>query len=348
MNVDYFIDGLATKDPDVLDKLYAIFGNMKNFIFGYVYKKGRLKDVDLSHIYYAMDEGEIWHFGEICNLYLKEFGPDFFIPYFNVYNTSYVTKEGKNYYVNLKYLSDIRDLFIGPNMDFISDLFGEDWYEPFYAETNDLYEDVVSVLNKENKKYLAKVILEKTKGITLSESDIIDYSDGSLYIRNGNVLRLKRDVLLDYVNEHGVFNFHENINAIMNNEDDLFNEVIMMNYFGELQRELENLYSISYNEAWNEEMMDIVLDSISEYFDPNIRWEGDLAKIRIRFFGTALKQFFDSATDEGITEFNDYLYFISSLQRFGIIDEFKFRELEFPDFEKVNEEINERFFDYIE
>ena len=32
MNVDYFIDGLAAKDPDVLDKLYAIFGNMKNFI----------------------------------------------------------------------------------------------------------------------------------------------------------------------------------------------------------------------------------------------------------------------------------------------------------------------------
>ena len=336
MNVDYFIDGLATKDPDVLDKLYAIFGNMKNFIFGYVYKKGRLKDVDLSHIYYAMGEGEIWQFGEICNLYLKEFGPDFFIPYFNVYNTSYVTKEGKNYYVNLKYLSDIRDLFIGPNMDFISDLFGEDWYQPFYAESGDLYEDVVSVLNKENKKYLAKVILEKTKGITLSEGEILDYSNGFHH------------ALLDYVNEDGVFTFYENINAIMNNEDDLFNEIIMMNYFGELQRNLENLYSFSYNEAWVKEMNVIVLNSVSEYFDPNIRWEGDLAKIRIRFFGTALKQFFDSATDEGITEFNDYLYFISSLQRFGIIDEFKFRELEFPDFEKVNEEINERFFDYIE
>jgi len=336
MNIDYFIDGLATRDPDVIDKLYATFGNMKNFILGYVYKKGRLKDVDLNHIYYTMNEGELWHFGEICNLYLKEFGPDFFIPYFNVYNTNYVTKEGKNYYLNLKYLSDIRDLFIGPNMDFISGLFGEDWYEPFYAETNDLYDDVVSVLNKENKKYLAKVILEKTKGITLSEDDILDYSDGFHH------------ALLDYVNEDGVFSFHENINAIMNNEGDLFNEIIMMNYFGELQRELENLYSISYNEAWNEEMMDIVLDSISEYFDPNIRWEDDVAKIKIKFFGTALKQFFDASTDEGITEFNDYLYFVNSLQRFGIIDEFEFRTLEFPNFIKVNEEINDRFFDYIE
>jgi len=333
--VDYFIDGLATRNPDVLDRLYATFGNMKNFIVGYVYKKGRLKDVDLSHIYYAMNEGELWHFGEICNLYLKEFGPDFFIPYFSQYSTNYITKEGDDYYLNLKYLSDIRDLFIGPNMDFISNLFGEDWYEPFYVEYSDLYDDVVSVLNKENKKYLAKVILANTKGITVSESDIID-SDGF------------NSVLLDYLNEDGVFSFHENINAIMNNEDDLFNEVIMMNYFGELQRELENLYSLSYNEAWNEEMTDIVLDSISEYFDPNIRWEDDVAKMKIKFFDTALKQFFNSSTDESITEFNDYLYFINSLQRFGIIDEFKFRTLEYPDFRKVNQEINERFFDYVE
>jgi len=336
MNIDYFIDGLANRDPDVLDKLYATFGNMRNFIRGYVYKKGRLKDVDLNHIYYAMEEGELWHFGEICNLYLKEFGPDFFIPYFSQYGSNYVTKEGNDYYLNLKYLSDIRDLFIGPNMDFISGLFGEDWYEPFYAETNDLYDDVVSVLNNENKKYLTKVILEKTKGITLSEEDILDYSNGFHH------------TLLDYLNEDGVFSFHENINAIMNNEDDLFNEVIMMNYFGELQRDLENLYSLSYNEAWNEEMMDIVLDSISGYFDPNIRWEDDVAKIKIKFFGTALKQFFDEPTDESITEFNDYLYFINSLQRFGIINEFEFRTLEFPDFRKVNQGINERFFDYVE
>lgn len=335
MNIDYFINGLANRDPDVIDKLYATFGNMKNFILGYVYKKGRLKDVDLNHVYYAMDYGEIWHFGEICNLYLKEFGPSFFIPYFSQYGSNYITKEGDDYYLNLKYLSDIRDLFIGPNMDFISDLFGEDWHEPFYVESSDLYDDVVSVLNKENKKYLAKVILANTKGITLSESDIID-SDGF------------NSVLLDYINEDGVFSFHENINAIMNNEDDLFNEVIMMNYFGELQRNLENLYSLSYNEAWNEEMMDIVLDSISEYFDPNIRWEGDVAKMKIKFFGTALKQFFDTSTDESITEFNDYLYFINSLQRFGIIDEFKFRTLESPDFRKVDQEINERFFDYVE
>lgn len=333
--VDYFIDGLANRDPDVIDRLYATFGNMKNFIFGYVYKKGRLKDVDLKHIYDAMGYDELWYFGEICNLYLKEFGPDFFIPYFSQYSTNYITKEGDDYYLNLKYLSDIRDLFIGPNMDFISDLFGEDWHEPFYVEYSDLYDDVVSVLNKENKKYLAKVILANTKGITVSESDIID-SDGF------------NSVLLDYINEDGVFSFHENINAIMNNEDDLFNEVIMMNYFGELQRNLENLYSLSYNEAWNEEMMDIVLDSISEYFDPNIRWEGDTAKIKIKFFGTVLKQFFDASTDESITEFNDYLYFINSLQRFGIIDEFKFRTLEYPDFRKVNQEINERFFDYVE
>jgi len=336
MNIDYFIDGLANRDPDVIDKLYATFGNMRNFIRGYVYKKGRLKDVDLNHIYYVMEEGELWHFGEICNLYLKEFGPSFFIPYFSQYGGNYITKEGDDYYLNLKYLSDIRDLFIGPNMDFISDLFGEDWYEPFYAETSDLYDDVVSVLNNENKKYLTKVILANTKGITLSEDEILDYSNGFHH------------TLLDYLNEDGVFSFHENINAIMNNEDDLFNEVIMMNYFGELQRDLENLYSLSYNEAWNEEMMDIVLDSISGYFDPNIRWEDDVAKMKIKFFGTALKQFFDEPTDESITEFNDYLYFINSLQRFGIIDEFKFRTLEYPDFRKVNQEINERFFDYVE
>jgi len=335
MNIDYFIHGINTNDPDVLEKLHTIFGGMKNFIFGYVYKKNRLKDVNLYKIYYGMEEAELWDFGKICNLYLKEFGPDFFVRYFSQYASNYITKEGDDYYLNLKYLSDIRDLFIGPNMDFISDLFGQDWYEPFYVETNDLYDDVISVLNNENKKYLTKVILEKTKGITLSESDIID-SDGFW------------SALLDYVNEDGVFSFHENINAIMNNEDDLFNEVIMMNYFGELQRDLENLYSLSYNEAWNEEMTDIVLDSISEYFDPNIRWEGDMAKIKIKLFGTTLKMFFDTSTDESITDYTDYLYFINSLQRFGIIDEFKFRKLGYPDFRKVNQEINERFFDYVE
>jgi len=70
--------------------------------------------------------------------------------------------------------------------------------------------------------------------------------------------------------------------------------------------------------------------------------------MKIKFFGTTLKQFFDASTDEGITEFNDYLYFINSLQRFGIIDEFEFRTLEFPNFIKVNDEINDRFFDYVE
>ena len=338
MNIDYFINGFNEGDDDVLNRLYATFGGIKNFIFGYVYKKGRLKDIDLNTIWNSLEDGETDDINKICMLYLKEFGPDYFIKYFNWYESNYLEKEGNDYYIKLKYLSDIRDLFVGPNMDFIGGLFGEDWYEPFYAETSDLYEDVVSVLNKENKKYLAKVILEKTKDVTLSEEDIVDYS-GGFYL-----------ILLDYLNEDGVFSFHENISAIMNNEDNLFNEVIMMKYFGELQRDLENLYSLSYNEAWNEEMMDIVLDSISEYFDPNITWEKDMVKIKVKLFGETLKRFFEvySDTEIFIEDFGDYFNFMRDLQEIGGIQEFQFRTLEYPDFRKVNQEINERLFDYVE
>ena len=75
-----------------------------------------------------------------------------------------------------------------------------------------------------------------------------------------------------------------------------------------------------------------------------------MAKIKVKLFGETLKRFFEvySDTEIFIEDFSDYFNFMSDLQEIGGIQEFQFRTLEYPDFRKVNQEINERFFDYVE
>ena len=83
-----------------------------------------------------------------------------------------VKEENGQYYLILDSLDELADLFksysrdVSPH-DIAQGVLGEDYYEPYYNTTNDVFRDVVEELNPENKNYLKNKILETLKGVEI-------------------------------------------------------------------------------------------------------------------------------------------------------------------------------------
>jgi len=125
-----------------------------------------------------------------------------------------------------------------------------EYHSDFYIDNIDLYNDIIRELNPINFNKLKSLILNQIKDVEIyPETSVLQEivpEDSPLFIDEHNI---------DYV-----LNDNESVNYIFE-------------YLPDLESELLHLYNVSYNHAYENELYNIVWESLSEYFVHNdIQW----------------------------------------------------------------------------
>jgi len=324
MNLDNLIEGLNKRDDKAIDKIRGMFGSLTKFVKYYVKKRKKLHKIDLNSYWQESNYDEEKYFNTLCLDILNEVGPSYFIKYL-----SDVVYENDTYYVKPWQLKDLSSLFLGNESRIVSRVFDSDNYEHFSIEPRyiNYYYDIVNILNDRNKKYLKQRILELSHNYKFNEDDF-EFPP------------------LDYFNENGEFIISDNIDEILK-IDDLFNDIIELDPIYDIKLEMENLFNYAYNEAWGDVMFKRIFDSMSDIFYPEFTWENDRPKIRIVDFPEFLRTFFNCADNYEIIDQYDFISFLYHLMSSDCIEHPDFKTLDYPPRDKVDENINDLFIDYI-
>jgi len=324
MNLDNLIEGLNKRDDKAIDKIRGMFGSLTKFVKYYVKKRKKLHKIDLNSYWQESNYDEEKYFNTLCLDILNEVGPSYFIKYL-----SDVVYENDTYYVKPWQLKDLSSLFLGNESRIVSRVFDSDNYEHFSIEPRyiNYYYDIVNILNDRNKKYLKQRILELSHNYKFNEDDF-EFPP------------------LDYFNENGEFIISDNIDEILK-IDDLFNDIIELDPIYDIKLEMENLFNYAYNEAWGDVMFKRIFDSMSDIFYPEFTWENDRPKIRIVDFPGFLRTFFNCADNYEIIDQYDFISFLYHLMSSDCIEHPDFKTLDYPPRDKVDENINDLFIDYI-
>jgi len=202
--------------------------------------------------------------------------------------------------------------------DIASGILSGEYLEMFSINDFDAYSDVVNVLNIENQERLKNYILKHHNGF--------EFEDGTI---------LGQDNIDDSINDQTYFD------EIYQIDDDL-------------EQELFNIYSQSYNDAWEAEQSKYVFEALEEYFDMSNLWRdigGGLWKlnIKIRNFEKIIRDYLDLAAQDTVHSINYYGSFehlVTTLMdhntNYGYLT---FHFVEHP--YGVEKSVNELFGDYI-
>ena len=324
MNLDTLIDGLNKRDHKTVDKIRGMFGSLTKFVKYYVKKRKKLHELDINSYWQECNSEEENHFKTLCVDILNEVGPRYFAK-----NLSDIVYEDGTYYVTPWQLKDLSSLFLREESRIVDRVFDSENYEHFSIGLRyiNYYYDVVNILNDKNKKYLKEKLLEKSHGRIFSEDDF-------------------ENPPYDYFDEKGNFTISENIDDILKISE-LFNEIVELEPIFNIKLEMENLYNYAYNEAWGNIMFKRIFDSMSDLFYPEFTWENDKPKIRIVDFPGFLRTYFNCNISRFITEQYDFISLLYTLMTDGCIEHPDFKTLDYPPTDKVDENINDLFVDYI-
>lgn len=234
-----------------------------------------------------------------------------------------ILAENGNYYYKGSYgrgeLSDLKELFDSSSENVADAILTNEYYEMFTINSFDVFVDVVDNLNIANQERLKQYILENHRGF--------EFDDGTIL---------------------GDDNITETIN-----DQSYFDEIYAMD--DNLEQELYNLYSQSYNDAWESEQQKYVFNALTEYFDMDNLWVEDgkggwNLKIRIPNFEQIVRDYLRETIDG--YPFNPIGYYGSFLSILTVLmgnsDEYKYLSfyiVEYPG--NVREYINELFGDFI-
>lgn len=320
MTIDDIIDYLNTDylDKTMNTKLKTAFGSSSMIpLFNFIKIKNRLKDINIMNVYWLLRKtGDEEHFNPICHFMLKNLGPEYFLKYIN--DVRLVNGE---YYIYMNSLSDFQHLFNDRfQSEVVKGVFGQDWFNYFdinYRYLN-YHREIVENLNETNYEILKKTIM--------SIGDDYEYDE---------------------------YLISDDIDIIMGDAD-IFNDIINnVDIFNELKNDLTSLYSLAYNEAWVEQMYPIIWDTFSDFFDQDsVRYsdDGNNVFVKIKDFNTNLDLYFRSMVDyeeHNMYYDDEYIKMLFTLSMLGVIDEFEFKTLDYPNDNKYVEQLNEHFGSYI-
>lgn len=214
---------------------------------------------------------------------------------------------------------------------------GEDIFERYWNTTEDVYKDVIEELDGENLKILKKSIIEQLKNKKLSpeteEMELIAAEQGHndfWEITEDNVSRIIDD--------------EDSMNSLLNDE------------LRDIKGELYSVHSNSYNSAYEEEVWDDLWKEVNKYFEGKGEW---IYKPHAYKENTQIQKFKIPIIDFE-EHVNDYLYANKNYGRSGsleylgtymemlkeTIDCIGFQPSDYPDFRKVDRNINEYFKEY--
>lgn len=260
-----------------------------------------------------------------------------------------VTKEGDDYYLRLHDREEISSFFEGnsgrnkTNSSYIvSQIFSDnDFFEPFDYTTNDIYNDVIEILNAKNKDLLCNSINDE-----LLDSMIPAYTDLLENIA-------EREGTGDYVSLN-VNIIHE----ILEDEDstnDVLDEV------PDIKSSLYSLHNTAYNSAYLDEVYKQIDDELSTLFDPKIITRSKKIDDKTKYIEYLKINDFYGVIRYFLAQYNDSLYsndrlgYSSSFTDLVVklmnesyqYDFFTIRVNDYPDDRVVTENINDLFLDYL-
>jgi hypothetical protein len=217
-------------------------------------------------------------------------------------------------------------------------------YEYYGNTTDDVYEDVISVLNEENKNYLKKLIYGVIGDIEL---DVEDFSSDFF------------EEIAEFQANDGKFKLTmEDIDSLIDDKEAM-NEMLDTD-LSDIKSSLYSIHNNAYNSAYQDEVYDLVYDGLDEYFSSKISEEPYNTNdgkqnyrnfIRIRDFYGDVTTFLDNLASEwnvgDLDYYGSYEAMMKQLFYEGVLEEISFRIPDYPDHDDVEKIINEIFDDYI-
>jgi hypothetical protein len=215
------------------------------------------------------------------------------------------------------------------------------WYSD---TTDDVYRDVIKVLNEKNIQILTNYILENIGNKDLNVSDYnSDFFEelAQIQARDG-IFQITQDDVMSLIDDE------EAMNELMGGD------------LSDLKSELYSIHNNAYNHSYEDMIYTQVMDGLEEYFSSPIdevaTKVGEKTKyisyIKISDFYSNVLAFIENnlggSWNESVLEyFGSYTGMMNQLFDDGIYESIDFRVDDYPDYRKVDEAINDYFGDYI-
>lgn len=326
-------------NEDGWEEIEPFFGEFENF-YKYLKKFGLDNQLSLKEIP-----------DELFNryaYYLLQDNPEKVIDYIVDNTLTDIHKKSDGYYLRLRDREEISEFFketrYENTRDLVKNIMGEDWWEPYYNTTDNVYRDVIEELTPDNLKYFKERVLNELK-------------DKSIEI---NVMASEEMELIASEQGHDdhFFVTSENIDRVVDDKETM--EYLLKYEIDDIRRDLYGLHSSAYNTAYTDEIWKDVMDEISTYFEPEFRTEtvkvGEKTRydeyIKIKDLHQIIYDYLDNYKDSPFNE--DLMEYHGSFT--GILtkmmdevsgyDFLDFWIRDYPDSSRVDRNINELFKDY--
>jgi hypothetical protein len=258
-----------------------------------------------------------------------------------VINNDVTIRKGK-YYLHISDRTDLSELFYHGNREstrnLVYGMLGDDWYEPYWDTTSDVYSDVIEELSEENYKRVKNKSFEKLNGVTIpAETSLLEeLSEGS------------DEITITKENFSQIFDDEETCKYLLKEELD------------DIRTELYSVHNNSYNTALTDEFYELVWGELETFFKDKPEtfsspikgtnkqkyWE----EIEIRDLQGDIWKFLSNYKDDSYTytlEYNgSYLGMLKEGMDSGVWDYLDFRIPEYHYHRKVIEYINDMIKDY--
>jgi len=258
-------------------------------------------------------------------------------------------KIGDDYYFVTSDMSELSDLFYdgGRNVsphDVAKSVLSEDWWEPYYDTTDDIYNDVIENLNEENLNYLKGVIVKNLEG-----TSVVAVEDDFA----------KTDLLGELSKEQQSDNVKidiSNIDRVINDEGTM--KYLLNEYLNDLDGDLYSLYNSSYNNAYSSEVYNDVWDELSEYFDekskewvPYKNYKGETnynfrIKLRPGTLYNVISDYVKEERYDPIGYVGGFFEILRNLMKDGDYEILYFRIPDYPNYSDVIKDLNDNFGNY--
>jgi hypothetical protein len=245
-------------------------------------------------------------------------------------------------YLRIEDIGDLSNLFCG-NRNTLSKktiadiLSGEDW-EPYFGMTDDVYDDIVKeLLDKDNLKHLGEYIVSNLEGQEIEpETDLLYEISESQETDNPTIN-------------------YENVLQVINDKETL--KYLLNDYLTDLESQLSSIYSIAYNDAYIDGLFDKIFKELSTYFigrgEYVSRPHKNKKNTEVENFIIPIDNFESNIVEflldnKGYSNTGTLEYFgsyISVLQEWG--ECLHLYPPDYPDYDRVYENINSYFKDYI-
>jgi hypothetical protein len=222
----------------------------------------------------------------------------------------------------------------------------EDYWEPYWDTTDDVYRDVIDDLNGENLQHLENYIV---KNIGNQELSLDDYEDALFH------------QFSEEQGTEGVFKItSENVMKFIKDEEAM--KEMFKKDLDELKSELYSIHNNAYNGAYTDEIYNNVWNELSGYFEPKSwkynekeRYYGKKIQqeyIKINDFYSDIYTFLSENVDkqwkdQSLEYWGSYTGFVSNMMDNGERDWLSFRIPDYPDWTRIKKNINDIFVDYI-